>query len=167
MPLAGERHPDLREHLLQASRCDRDQHLRRSLKAESPPTGQFKEALARAILDVVEGSNIRSFLNNMNDPIERRLLHDDFHKYSDKTGKNVLYTVYLLKPGEQPAPIKVAELKDKQGRLVLRFTSLNAEICEPLAFVCIIRIEHGQPVVTEKLLFFDSDTGWRVLSDSE
>src|SRR5262249_19564129 len=25
----GERHPDLHEHLLQASRCDRDQHLRR------------------------------------------------------------------------------------------------------------------------------------------
>jgi hypothetical protein len=125
---------------------------------------QFKTALTRAIGNVVEGSNIRSFLNSINDPIERRLLDDDVDKYLDNTGKDVLYTIYLLKPGEPQAKSRHAELKDMHGMVVLRFKCVTAELCEPLAIVCIIRVENGAPVVTEKLLSFTAETGWELRS---
>jgi hypothetical protein len=122
---------------------------------------QLKRAFVQAIAKVVEESNIRSFLNNISDPIERRLLDDDVDTYKDNTGKDVLYTIYLLKPGEWQAPGKFSELKDKHGKVVVRYTCVSGDVCEPVALVTIIRVEHGEPVVTEKLLSFNEETGWK------
>jgi hypothetical protein len=110
--------------------------------------------------------DVESFFkkHDITDPIERRLLDDDFDAYGDQTGEVALYTVCLVKPGKQKAPLRFAELKDKEGKVLLRYTCVSGAESKPLAFVCVIRVERGQPVVTEKLLSFNPKTGWKVRS---
>ncbi len=122
------------------------------------------ETIMRAARDRVGDAQSFFKKHDITDPIERRLLDDDFDAYADQTGEEALYTVYVVKPGKQKAPVRLAELKDKDGKVLLRYTAVSGEVFEPLAFVCVIRVERGRPVVTEKLLSFNPKTGWKVKS---
>jgi hypothetical protein len=120
---------------------------------------KFKKLLARAITRVVP-IEWQSFYDSITDPIERKLW-DDFDKIIDIHGEDALCSVYVVKPGKHKGPVRFAELKDGHQVVVLRYTCVTAEVPEPLAFISVVQMEHGRPAVKEKLVFYNSEAGWK------
>jgi hypothetical protein len=92
------------------------------------------------------------------DPIERKLF-DELDRFTGTNAEGVLYSIYVLMPGKNEGVTRFAELKDKSGKVVLRYKCTHLELNKPLALFFSARKGDGRSV-EEKLLLYDSKSGW-------